>query len=169
MRFVSITFSSHHSILPALLTSDMTHQHFMMTGSRLYCFYPQLFENHEFRRIRPGPPYNRPSGPIQRFAFGLRHQVAHSTPLSDIPCGSACHIQWMTALPSNNVSGIQSFRWGGMHVACHNTGIPSPDEDRLFENNHMLWRRNLGNCDNQACPNFGSSHSRLHNPRFWTC
>lgn len=159
---MSVTHSAHHTILPALLTSEATFQCFMLTGARIYCLYPQLFEDHEYRCIRFLTP-TRQRRPIDCFGHGLSLQTNDRTQISETPCGEDCHIRWRPALPSNSVSGIQSIKWGGI-----NADALLPQEDRLFEDSHMRWKRDVGNCDNHKCPNFGSSYGGLNDPRYWS-
>lgn len=161
-RTVSVTHSAHHTILPALLTSESTAQCFMMTGARLYCLYPQLFEDNEYRHTR-FVRRSRQYRPIDWFGLGLLPQIRDDTQLSDTPCGEDCHIRWRPALPSNGISGIQSIQWGGMDA--NSTLL---QDDRLVEDSQMLWKKDVGNCDNRLCPNFGSSYGGLNNPRYWS-
>lgn len=149
------------STLAPVLQTYNTSFGFLMTFSRIYCLYPELFSRKmAIDTIPRTSEYD--AVPFKLFCFGLRS--SQSTAFwDDQPCGEACPAVWkftVNPVPESNVGrGIGICRWGGWKGELDRPGYP---ESITLESDNVVYIPLMFKidycCKNRTCPNRGRGH-----------
>ncbi|KAF9472623.1 hypothetical protein BDN70DRAFT_900401 [Pholiota conissans] len=143
--------SKTDDILPIILSAPYTAMMDVLSGSRIYCFYPDLLvrgENISTSRFITG---GRRADGLRPCNYGLR--TYKSTALwadYNRMCGEHCPALLRTV---KGLPGVCVMKWGGIHglLDIHPSDASASDG---FEHQPYGWKL-AGPCDNSICPYFG--------------